>query len=115
MFLKVLQNQFYLFPKTSRISEAQEHKRERGFILVMSVTRLSSLCQRLTSTKFGGTVTMCLSARVVARISIQTTESTDTTTTFFFFVIRQIFNIEIPIRRNMLIVSPSNKILFIEP
>ena len=44
----------------------------------MSVTRLSSLCERLTSTRFGSTVAMCLSARVVARSSRPTTASTDT-------------------------------------
>ena len=37
-----------------------KHKRERGFTTVMSVTKLSSLCQRLTGTKFGSTVAMCV-------------------------------------------------------
>ena len=45
--------------------------REKGFTPVMSVTRLSSLCQRLTSTNFGITVAMCLYARFVARSSTQ--------------------------------------------
>ena len=43
----------------------------------MVVTRHSSLCQRLTSTNFGSTVAMCLSAKVVARSSRPTTSSTD--------------------------------------
>ena len=42
-------------------------ERERGFTPVMSVTKLSSLCKCLASTKFGSTVEMCLPARVVAR------------------------------------------------
>ena len=42
-------------------------KRERGFTLVMSVTRLSGLCQRLARKKIGNTVAICLSAWVVAR------------------------------------------------
>ena len=44
----------------------------------MSVTKLSSLCKCLASTKFGSTVAMCLPARVVARSSTPTTASTDT-------------------------------------
>ena len=55
-----------------------KHMREKGFTPVMSVTRLSSLCKRLTSTQFGSTVAMCLSARVVGRSSRPTTASTDT-------------------------------------
>ena len=43
----------------------------------MSVTKLSSLCKFLASTKFGSPVAMCLSARVVARVSTPTTASTD--------------------------------------
>ena len=46
-----------------------KHKRERGFTPVLSVTKLSSLCKCLASTKFGRTVAMCLSERVVARSS----------------------------------------------
>ena len=53
-------------------------KRERGFTPVMYVTMLSSLCKRLTSTYFGSTVAMCLSARVVTRSSRPTTASTNT-------------------------------------
>ena len=41
--------------------------RDRGFTPVMLVTKLSSLCNYLASTKFGSTVAMCLPARVVAR------------------------------------------------
>ena len=52
--------------------------RERGLIPIMTVTRLSSLCERLTSTHFGSTVAMCFSARVVAKCSKPTTTSTDT-------------------------------------
>ena len=56
-----------------------KHKRERGFIHVMSVTRLSILCQRLTSIKFGSTARSCVCLqRVVARSSTQTTASTET-------------------------------------
>ena len=55
-----------------------KYKRERGFSPVMSVTKLSSLCKCLASTKFGSTKAMCLSATVVARSSIPTTASTDT-------------------------------------
>ena len=43
----------------------------------MYVTRLLGLWERLTSTYFGSTVTMCLSARVVARSSRPATPSTD--------------------------------------
>ena len=53
-----------------------QHKREIWFTPVVGVTRLSSLCKHLTSTQFGSTVAMCLSARVGAR---RTTLSTDTT------------------------------------
>ena len=49
-------------------------ERERGFT-VMSVTKLSSLCNYLASTKFHSTVAMCLPARVVARSSTPTTAS----------------------------------------
>ena len=52
--------------------------RERGFTPVTSVTKLSSLCKCLASTKFGSTVAMCLPARVVARSSTPTTASTYT-------------------------------------
>ena len=45
---------------------------------VINVTKLSSLCKCLASTKFGSTVAMCLPARVVARSSTPTTASTDT-------------------------------------
>ena len=45
----------------------------------MSVTKLSSLCKCLASTRFGRTVAMCLPARVVAR-SLTPTSSTDTIT-----------------------------------
>ena len=55
-----------------------KHKRERGFTHAMSVTRLSSLCHCLTSTKFGSTGAMQLIARVVARSSTPTTGSTNT-------------------------------------
>ena len=62
-------------------SELVEHKstkqkREWGFNPVMSVTRLLSLCQQLTST--GSTAAMSLFARVVARSSRPITASTDT-------------------------------------
>ena len=69
--------------------KAQE--RERGFTPVMSVTKLSSLCKCLASTKFGSTVTMCLPARVVARSS---TASTDT---LLFVFMKKIFIFEIPV------------------
>ena len=55
-----------------------KHMREKGFTPVMSVTRLSSFCKRLTSTHFGSKVAMCLSARIVARSSRPTKASTDT-------------------------------------
>ena len=55
---------------------AQE--RESGFTPIISLTKLSSLCKCLASTKFGSTVKMCLPARVVARSSTLTTSSTDT-------------------------------------
>ena len=45
----------------------QTQDRDRWFTPVISVTRLSSFCQWLTSTEFGSTVAMCLSARVVAK------------------------------------------------
>ena len=48
--------------------------RDIGFTPVMSVTKLSSLCNYLASTKFGITLAMCLPARVV----IPTTASTET-------------------------------------
>ena len=54
-----------------RISVGGQSTKERGFTLVMSVTKLSCLCNFLASTQFGSTVTMCLPARVVARISTQ--------------------------------------------
>ena len=60
------------------ISVGGQSMRERGFISVMSVTKLSSLSKCLASTKFGSTVAMCLPARVVARSSTPTTASTDT-------------------------------------
>ena len=44
----------------------------------MSVTKLSSLCKCLASTKFGSRVTMCLPARVVAKSATATTASKDT-------------------------------------
>ena len=44
----------------------------------MSLTKLSSLCKCLASTKFGSTVAICLPAKVVARNSTPTTASTDT-------------------------------------
>ena len=44
----------------------------------MSVTKLSSLCKCLASTKFGITVAMCLPAGVVVKSSTPTTASTDT-------------------------------------
>ena len=47
------------------------------FTFVMSVTKLSSLCRCLASTKFGSTVAKCLPAKVVARSSPPTTASTD--------------------------------------
>ena len=52
--------------------------RDRGFTPEMSVTKLSSLCNCLSSTKFGSTVAMCLPARVVARSLTPTTASTET-------------------------------------
>ena len=55
-----------------------ERQRETGFTSVMSVTRISSLCQRITSTRFGSTLAMCVSARLVARSSKPTVASTDT-------------------------------------
>ena len=55
-----------------------ERQRETGFTSVMSVTRISSLCQRITSTRFGSTLAMCVSARVVARSSTPTVAYTDT-------------------------------------
>ena len=60
------------------ISEEGQSTSEIGFTPVMSVTKLSSLCNCLGSTKFGSTVAMCLPAKVVARSSTQTTASTDT-------------------------------------
>ena len=57
------------------VDKAQE--REGGFTPVMYVTRLLNLCQRLTSTKFGSILSMCLFARVVARSSTIPTASTD--------------------------------------
>ena len=54
-------------------NKAQE--RERGFTPVLSVTKLSSLCKCLASTKFGSQVAMCLPARVVARSPTLTTAS----------------------------------------
>ena len=42
-------------------------KREKGFTRVMSVTKLSSLCKFLASTKYDSTVAMCLPVMVVAR------------------------------------------------
>ena len=56
----------------------RRNKREKGFTNINSVTRLSSLCQPLTSTNFGSIVAMCLSATVVTRSSRPTTPSTDT-------------------------------------
>ena len=55
-----------------------KHKRDKGFTSVMSVTKLSSFCKCLASTKFGSTVAMCLPSRVVARSSTPITASTDT-------------------------------------
>ena len=54
------------------------HKREIGFTHVMYVTRLSSLCERVTSTIFFSTVALCLFARVAAIGSRPTRASTDT-------------------------------------
>ena len=53
-------------------------ERESGLTPVISVTRLSVLCQHITSKTFGRILAMCLSARVVARSSTPTTASTDT-------------------------------------
>ena len=44
----------------------------------MSVTKFSSLCKCLASTKFGITVAMCVPVRVEIRSSTPTTASTDT-------------------------------------
>ena len=53
-------------------------KQEReGSPPVMSMTRLSSLFVRLTSTQFSSIVAMCLSAMVVPRSFRPTTTSTD--------------------------------------
>ena len=57
--------------------KSTKHKRERWFTPVMSATRLSSLCQHLTSTRFCSTVAMCLAARVVAISLRPTTASKD--------------------------------------
>ena len=54
-----------------------KHKRERGFTLVMSVTKLSSLCKCLARTKFSSTVASgTVPARVVSRSSAPATTST---------------------------------------
>ena len=55
-----------------------KNKREKGFTSVMSVTKLSSLYQCLSSTKFGSRVAMCLPATVVTRSSTTKTALTDT-------------------------------------
>ena len=60
------------------ISVGGQSTRDRGFTPVMSVRRLSSLCNCLASAKFGRTVAMCLPARVVARNLTSTTASIDT-------------------------------------
>ena len=51
-------------------NKAQE--KESRLTPVMSVTKFSRFYQRLTSTKFGDTMDMCLSTRVVARSSTPT-------------------------------------------
>ena len=63
----------------------KSHERE-GFTPVMFVAGLWSLWERLTSTQFGSTVAMFLSARVVARSSRQTKASTDTRSFFFIAI-----------------------------
>ena len=59
------------------ISVGGQNTRHRGFTPVMSVTKLSNLCKCLASTKFGSTVAMCLTARVVTRSLTTTTVSTE--------------------------------------
>ena len=74
----------------------QAQDRDRWFTTVISVTRLSNFCQCLTSTEFGSTVAMSLSARVVAKslatgradpdfIAIQTFVCVISIYRFFFF------------------------------
>ena len=76
--LEVMWPQVWLLLGCGGAQKYKAKERERGFEPVRSVIRLSILSQRLTSTKFGSTVGMCLSERVVARSSRPTTARKDT-------------------------------------
>ena len=76
--LQALYNKFWLLLEVGGSQKYKAQEIKRGSAPVISVIRLSSLCQRLTSTRFGNPYTMCLTTRVLARYLRPAIASTDT-------------------------------------